>query len=345
MKKILSITLVALMLSLSFVVSASAVPTTKQEVKYATFSDDFQTMFYDGKPYSRANTDGLYYYEDIEYSEYDEYDESDVYSDSYAMVTYEVSLSDSQKNIIKSIRLYSYNSAGSEVIFDAEIYYKDGATLMVSYLLNDYLNEYNKLMNKEFDEFYVNFGWPEGNIVPISKELLSSQITKNFDYWEYSDSFFVEGSVKNGKLRYSYGEIRYINGDFYYYNPELNKEAEEYFNDDAYYDDFSHGYETEPKVTLNLITDKATKEVLDEALKKYYEDDMGYIYNDELLEGVSKVFLTIMFGVIPFGVFITFLVLAIKVKKKCYKKIYIAGSVLSIAEVLTFIVTAIYIFK
>lgn len=341
MKKILSITLAVLMLSLCFVISASAVSQPKQEIKYATFSEDFQKMFYNGNPYSRANTNGIYLYVEPILNE----SEGSYVVDSVTEVYFQGELSDEQKKTVDNVSVYSYDN--QEVIFDVEIYYKDGSILNVSYIRNDYLNEYNQLINKEFDEFYVDFTWPEGNIVPINKDALSSPITKEFDFYHwYDDCFYVEGSITNGKLRYSYGEIRYINGDYYYYNPELNKEAENYFNSDSYiYGEYSYSYESEPNVTLNKITDEATLAKLNEGLQKYYEDDMGYMYNDELLEGVSAVFLWILFGVIPFGIFLTFLVLAIKAKKKGYRKIYVTGSILSIAEVIVFIITSIYIFK
>lgn len=341
MKKILSIILIVTVLSLGFIVSVSAVLPPKQEIKYATFSDDFQKMFYNGNPYSRANTNGIYLYVEPILNE----SGGSYVVDNVAEVYFQGELSDEQKKTVDFVSIYSYDN--QEVIFDVEIYYKDGSNLNVSYIRNDYLNEYNQLINKEFDEFYVDFTWPEGNTVPINKDVLSSPITKEFDYYPwYDDCFYVEGSITDGKLRYSYGEIRYINGDFYYYNPELNKEVENYFNSDSYiYGEYSYSYESEPKITLNKITDEATLATLNEGLQKYYDDEMGYMYNDELLEGVSKVFLTILFAIIPFAAFVIFLVLAIKAKKKGYKKIYITGCILSVAEIATFIAAAIYLFK
>ena len=341
MKKILSIALAVLMLSLGLIVTASAVPPpvpSKEDVKLATFSEDFQNMFIEGTMYSRANTSNIYYYEPIVY---DEFEESYVYDDVDIGGLVETKLSNEQKKTVDDVGVYTYDSFGA--MYEVEIYYKDGSSLTASYLLVDLMKEYNRLINNDFDEFYVDFGWPEGNMVALNKDLLTSEQTREFDFWEYDDSFSVEGAVKGGSLRYYYGEIRYINKEYYFYDPKLNEEAEQYLNSDTFYDDYS--YEAEPNVTLSLITDPSTKAALDEALKKYYEDDMGYIYNDELLEGVSKVFLTILFGVIPFGAFITFLVFTIKAKKKTYKKIYLTGCIVSLAEVATFIATAIYLFK
>ena len=337
MKKILSIALAVLMLSLSLIVTASAVPPpapSKEDVKLATFSEDFQNMFIEGTMYTRANTSNIYYYEPI-VSE-----ESYIYDDVIDVGGLnKVKLSNEQKKTVDYVSVYTYDSFGA--MYEVEIYYKDGSSLTASYLLVDLMKEYNRLTNNDFDEFYVDFGWPEGNMVALNKDLLTSEQTREFDFWEYDDSFSVEGAVKGGSLRYYYGEIRYINKEYYFFDPIINKEVEDFLNSDAYI----YGNATEPKVKLSLITDPATKAALDEALKKYYEDDMGYIYNDELLEGVSKVFLTILFGVIPFGAFITFLVFTIKAKKKTYKKIYLTGCIVSLAEVATFIATAIYLFK
>ncbi len=347
MKKILSIALAVLMLSLSLIITASAVPPpapSKENVKLATFSEDFQNMFIDGTMYSRANTSNIYYYEPIIYNESEEiyiYDDV-IYDDVInADALVKVKLSSEQKKTVDYVSVYTYDSFGA--MYEVEIYYKDGSSLTASYLLIDLMKEYNRLINNDFDEFYVDFGWPEGNMVALNKEILTSAQTRKFDYWEYDDSFSVEGALEGGSLRYYYGEIRYINKEYYFYDPKLNEEAEQYINSDTFYDDYS--YEAEPDVTLSPITDPATKAALDEALKKYYEDDMGYIYNDELLEGVSKVFLTILFGIIPFAAFVAFLVFTIKAKKKTYRKIYLTGCIVSLVEVATFIVTAIYLFK
>ncbi len=338
MKKIISVTLVVLMLSLCFVVSASAVPQPEEEIKYATFSDDFTIMFLDGRPYSRVNLENIYVYEEpVDGEFYDKYSTDCSYIQPYS---FEVKLSENQAESVNNVNVYPYDSYNA--VCQVEIYYKDGALLTVSFLQNIYLKEYNKLIKYEYDEFFVNFNWPSDNIVPLTKDVLSSQTTTEFEYWQYNESFTVEGAITDGKLRHNFGEIRYINDEFYYYDPLKNKEAEEFFSNN---DEYSYEYETEPKVTLNLITDEATKEALEAALQKYYQDDFGYIYNDELLEGVSKVFLTILFGVIPFGALITFVVLTIKAKKKTYRKIYITGIIVSLAEIASFIAAAIYLFK
>ena len=336
MKKIISISLVILMLTLCFAVPSLAVY-EEEEPLIATFSEDYQTMFVDGNRYSRVNTSNITYYDPIIYG--DSYNEN-LYYEKITGNWVEAKLSNKQKETVEYISIYSYDS--SNVIYEVEIYYKDGANLTLSFLHNDYLGEYNRLCDYDFDEFYVNFMWPDGNSVAISKETLSGeQTTREFGEWDYNETFSVEGAIKDGSLRYIYGEIRHIDNEFYFYDPMLNKHVEAYYNSENYlYDD-----ESELTVKLSLITDPATKEALNAALQKYYQDDMGYIYNDELLEGVSKVFLVILFGIIPFGAFITFLVLFVKTKKKTYKKIFITGCIVSFAEIAAFITAAVYLFK
>lgn len=339
MKKILSITLAVLMLSLCFVVTVSADATpidTDTQVKIATFSEDFQNMFIDGTMYARANTTNIQYYETPVFNEYNE-EITDVIDEA---VIIDCKLSDEQKKTVDGVEVI-YNSS-TETIYEVQIYYKDGSRLFAKYLLVDLMNEYNKLINHEFEEYYVDFAWPVGNVVALNEKAIFNQQTRVFDLYESDDTFNVKCAVKGGSLRYSYGELIYIDKEFYFYDPELNPEAEEYKAKTKY----THDFESDkPKVKLGIITDTATKEALDEALQKYYKDDMGYMYNDELLEGVSKVFLTILFAVIPFGAFVAFLVFLIKAKKKTYKKIYLTGCILSLAEVAVFITTAIYLFK
>lgn len=170
MKKIISVTLAVLMLSLCFVVSASAVPQPEEEIKYATFSDDFTIMFLEGKPYSRVNLENIYVYEEpVDGEFYDKYSTDCSYIQPSS---FEVKLSEKQAESVNNVNVYPYDSYNA--VCQVEIYYKDGAVLSVSYLDNAYLKEYNQLTKNNFDEYYVDFAWPEGNTVAINKEVLSS---------------------------------------------------------------------------------------------------------------------------------------------------------------------------
>ncbi|MGN0526137.1 MAG: hypothetical protein ACI4IF_01765 [Acutalibacteraceae bacterium] len=358
MKKTISVILVALLLSFCLVLPAFAVegnnpPTfTKESIKEngpITFSEDFKNLYYCGYQYSIINGYELSYnYDYIEdYNElnYDEhYNElsidricvTGIYpqeksNDSEHSIFIDIELTEKQQNTVNYVDIYA-NSDG--LIFDVTVEYKDYTTVNATFLRDDYLSEYNALINGEAEEYTVEFSWPEDNTVVLPKSAITSNETIVINSYDFDDLFSVYCGIKNGTLKYSSGEIHLIDNDYYYVDSSANEGV--------------HGsgvLYTEETLKAVKITDPDAIEMLNTGLQKYYDDDLGYLYNDDLVESVSQAFLTILFALIPLIALAIFIVFAIKSKKKIYKKIYITASVLSFAEIISFIVTAYLLFK
>lgn len=350
MKKTISVILVVLLLSFCLVLPAFALDIAVDESKQSTlteesvkangpitFSEDFKKLYYCGNQYSLINGSGLEYEYDYIYDkDYNEiyivgiYPQKNSDNTEFSIII-DVELTEKQKNIVDNVYIES-NLDG--LIFDVTVEYKDYSSLNATFLRDDYLSEYNALINGDAEEYTVEFGWPDGNSVVLPKSAITSNETTTINSYDRDNFFWVYGKMKNGTLKYSSGEIHQIGKDYYYVDSSANEGA--YGSGELYIED-----------TLKAvkITDPDAIEMLNTGLQKYYDDDLGYLYNDDLVESVSQAFLTILFALIPLIALAIFIVFAIKSKKKIYKKIYITASVLSIAEIISFVVTAYLLFK
>lgn len=331
MKKIISVILVALLLSFCFVLPAFATGSSSAS-DYVTFSENFEKLYYQGKQYSLIDGSLVDYNYDNN-SLYGSEDPGIVYDydvESLNSPKIDVKLTPEQQKSVEEASVTPYNN---QQIFEVYIYFKNHMTTTATYLQDDYLDEYENLINGNIDEYSIRFLWPEGNTVKLSKEVFSSEETVESYWYEYDDSWPVCVRIDGLALEYTVGEIYLKDKEYYYLDYSINA----YCIDNNCFDN-----ET---VRLVKITDPDAVAELDEGLQKYYNDDMGYIYNDDLLDSVSKVFLTVIFGIIPLVAFVVFIMLAIKSKKKIYKKIFITASALSIAEIISFIATAYMLFK
>lgn len=323
MKKLSTIIIAVLIFSLCLAVTSFAAPPL-EEIKdnYAVFSEDFQKLYVNDIPYTRVNT------RDISYN----YIEGDLEDEDYSLWQYEtiVILSDTQKETVYSVDLAKYNKG---IIFDAAINYHDGSTLNVSYIKDKNLEEYYTLVNGEYSSLVVDFVFPEDNKIYIDKNLLHDSQTHTFDSIKLDVSEIQEIYAVSGdeNLGLHYGDLLVVGDDYYIYISE--EPGTTYWES------------TEEEITVYKVTNEETKQKLDDGMQRYYEDDYGYMYNDDLLEGVSAVFLIIVFGAVPLSIAVTFIGLAIKARKKTYKKIFTVVSILSLLEVISFILTALLIFK
>lgn len=346
MKKTISVILVALLLSFCLVLPAFAVegdnPSTLTEKSIKangpiTFSEDFKNLYYCGYQYSIINGSKLEYEYDYIYDKnYNELYIDGIYSqgkscDEEFSIIIDVELTEKQRNIVDNVYV-EFNADG--LILDVTVEYKDYTTVYATFLRDDYLSEYNTLINGDAEEYTVEFGWPKDNNVVLTKSAITSNGTTTAISYDFDDSFPVYGGIKNGTLKHSSGEFLLIDDVFYYVDSAAIEDI---------YD--SGGHSTEEKLKAVKITDSDAIEMLNTGLQKYYDDGLGYLYNDDLAESISRAFLTILFVLVPLIALATFIVLAVKSKKKIYKKIYITASVLSIAEIASFIATAFLLFK
>lgn len=344
MKKIISVISVILISVFCLGLTASAISVPETKGKIATISEDLQVIQSGKEKFYRINSNAIefdYVVDDEEYV-YDE--DTIVYEDKvqveYADEMYEFQLSENQKKTIENIEDCSF---GSEIFIDIIIYYKDGTSLSGLKFLNEkYLDEYNDLIENGSDTYLVDFIFPDNNFVNIPKAALFNSDNKTTINVE--DSFgeyyvYIENSSK--KFRIEQGSIFTYKDEFYYRDNKENGLKSEFV-------DGVHStiiYHKKSTVSVYKITDKNTINKLKEAQEKYYEDDFGFLFNGKLAESISKVLFVVIFGILPLAVLVLSIVICVRSGKKAYKKICITTSVLSVTEIISFIIAIVLLFK
>ena len=134
-----------------------------------TFSDRYENFYADGEQYTRINATviemDLDYYWIVE----EEYN-----SDYYLGTSIYIELSNQQKQEIKTVKLKSNKQ---RTIVEATLVYFDEVEMKIVYLKDDYLGEYNKIVNGETDTLTVNFTYPNNNKVVAQKNQLIGETT------------------------------------------------------------------------------------------------------------------------------------------------------------------------
>lgn len=336
MKKFIYVIITVLILSISLSVTSFAAGTEKntESFYFATFSDDFRTMYYKGYEYHQKNLKHFdtYIAKDISIDSY-EFDEAQasVFADSILSdtkyignVSYE--LSDSQKETVESVMI-----DGTDIIVYLTVNYKDGTAYSLDLLREDYTDDYNALSTGANDDYEIDFEWPEGNTVNTNKSKLtqnkSESISINqFDNFEY---YLVYLHSEDRYLSYTAGVVLSDDDKYYFIDNAEN-------NASAYVDIYEFMWMSSEKV-VHEITDEELLAEIKAAEEEYYADEYGYLENDKLANTISYFFLVLLFGVIPGIAFIVSLIFAI-IKKKTYRKLLFAVSFFTLAEIIVFII-------
>lgn len=332
MKKFIYVIITVLILSLCLGVTSFATGTTDVADDSAgsppvmTFSEDFQIMYYDGYEYYQKDL------RMVETGYSDAYDTGDFYIDDfYGLSNADYELTNTQKELVDNIYIDMFTTF-SDIATTVEITYKNGTCLTISYLREDYVDDYEKFLNGDFSEIEINFLWPERNVIKTNKNLLMTSKTKEIsteDFWYNSMDFAVYVATDDGALSYEIGQIVEITGTYYYL--DYNE------NNVTIHTDFMEEKDTQnDTVILREITDEALIAEIDTAMEAFYSDDYGYLYNDELANAISYFFLILLFGVVPGIVFLVTFIFAF-IKKGKYRKLLFTASFFTLAEIITFI--------
>ncbi len=322
MKRKLCIISITVLIMFCLCISSMAV-TVKPDV---SFNDDFTKLYYNGKTYSRVDASMLDY--DFDYDILDEVIEYDdgVYSDSYAIPGNEQEyniLSNPAHTFVDDISVYADIK---EVLFFADITYKDGAYLSCSYLRDDYIDDYNRIIIGDTETLTIDFMFPDGNTVICDSAKLKIGTPAKIQ-WNY-ESFCVYSYTKDNTLRAEVGQLFYENDNLYYFDyAKASISSEDFYN-----------YEYDEIISVTEITDEALKAEIEIAIQEYYNDDMGFVFNDDLSESISKIFYSVLFLLIPLVICIGSLILFIKSKKPIYKKIFATICVLSLLVIITTVI-------
>ncbi|MBR2634716.1 MAG: hypothetical protein IKD31_03950 [Clostridia bacterium] len=276
-----------------------------------SFSEDFKTL-YVGKDHS-----------------YSRFDASDLDLQFY---TYDmkVALSETQKQSVKSVQIEIHES---ERILRAHLVYRDGSTVIVSFLRDDCFEFYLSYLEGTNPLFCIDFRYPSENVVEAKRDqLLGEKKILNSAFLSTCEQFPVYACNEDGSLRFRSGVL--LIGD--------NVSQGSYFVD-LRGKDLSEGFY--PQLFENLeayrITDEALLAELEEAQRAYYDEDFGFFFDDEFTSLVSNVSLILMFGLIPLAILIVFFIAMLRSKVKAYRKIYTAIALISVSELIVFAVVSV----
>jgi len=284
--------------------------TTYAQKSSNTLSEDYQTMTVDGKNYSRFNASMLNL--DTSYS------------------NIKLALSKTQKEEIASIELESSKNIS---VISVDISFKDGSRLLIDFLRDDLIKEYNTLLNDTSQEYEIDFSWPSGNVVTTKgTSLLGEKIELGSDVLEWCTSFAVTASNNDESMFMTKGELISYEDNYYYVDF-----AECGVTNAAYFSLYEYD-----SLLVHKVTDKDLVKNLADAEKAFHEDDMGFLENDDFTESVSAVFLIAVFAVIPFIILIVCLIFTIR-SKAVYRKLWASICILSGAEIVVFALATAFI--
>lgn len=328
MKKILSVIFAFILIFSCFAVGAFAeddfnIFEAKQPI--ITFSENFNKMYVDNEPFSRFDASMLL--ADFGYSVLvDEEYNSDYYLGSSAYVDW----TDAQKETVSDI-IIDTNSVKN--MYRIELSFTDGSRLTVYFLQDTYFEEYNQIISGNAEYYSIDLVYPDGNIVSAEKSDLFGEtvVFDRSDLIELYDFYYVSVANKDNSISMFVGQVFSLNDEFYYLDY-----AENGF-------DYSDVYLGEvDECAVHKITDEALLAELQSAQQRYYEDDYGYLYDDDTTDTVSAVFLIFIFAVIPAVILVISLVKAIR-GKGIYQKIHATVAALCVAELAVFTIIAVII--
>ena len=298
--------IIALILAVFCLSSICVFAETAENVAYV--NEDFSTLTLNGERYETFDSATL---RTSEFSEF--------------KCTFD--LTDTQKETVE--RIYTQvNEKGN--IITAEYTFKNGSVLNAYYLHEDFLEEYNTVKSDDWNLCEIDFIYPDGNKLNITRDKLFGESYNLFMAEVDIGNWFDVSAVSKDN---SFSDTKGILIDTY----------EEYYYLDfktagITYSDFD--IESYANLSVYKITDPQFEEQIDNAIEEYYADDYGFLDDDKTTKKVSDIVLVIIFLILPFAVFVLFFVLALRSKTK-YKKFFRTIYILALILTLVFLILAI----
>lgn len=309
MKKILALILALFCISsVTAYATAPVVVETKidqtagisQDIVYTVdLEDELNGLFVNGEYYTLFNANN------IETDGFDEFQ-------------YAISMSDELKERTQDVDLYMSMDLA---VVSATYNFKDGTSLIAHYLKHSFVKEFDRLVSDNWEYGEIEFEYPYDNQLPINQEkLLGRQInlfTKEIGDKNYHE-FRVYATTDKCELKAEKGMLITSEDKYYYIDyAKAGLGDIEFFNIADY-----------AEILAFEITDENLCDEIEECIDDFYDDDYGFLDDDNFTDSVSKVLLTIVFLILPLGVFVLFLILAIRSKgyyKKLFRIIYISA--------------------
>jgi hypothetical protein len=241
-----------------------------------------------------------------------------------------VELSATQQESIDNVNILANESCS---LLEVEMAFKDGSLLTAYFMKEDAIDTYNKMVSAPDALYTVDFKYPNNNQVPGIKELYTANPVV-LDELEInrSDSYDVYINIQED-MRLLVGALL-ITDDHYYYVDFKEIGVTGLYNFNPYEFSALSAYE---------ITDTSLLEAIKTGETAYYNDDLGFFYDDNFTEAVAQLFLIIVFAVLPAIALILFLILAIRAKG-IYKKLFAIICGCSGVELILFTIIAIILY-
>ena len=273
----------------------------------ATISDDCQEIYWEGKTYLRFNTSRL--------------------STDYGH-NVEVELSKQQQKTIDRVDL-SGNEEMTMLLSD--IYYKDGSVLTAKFLREDYVERYESMLTEDAETYTIDFRFPKSNTLTTKgTALFGKKVTLTSKKLEWCDYFPVAVKSEDESITAYRGALIAIESDYYYVDFQETP-VESWDNFDPY---------SYTELSAYAISDTTLLANIESCIDNYYSEDFGFLFNDNLTKTISLIFLIIVFCIVPFAIFVVFLILAIR-SKTIYKKMFRWIYLLSFSELAVFAIVTV----
>ncbi len=307
-KKILAFIIAVFLITPCLKFNAAATITERDDNSTAcgiSLSEDYKTLYYNGKEYKRF---------DASMTEWS-------YENEFYGIKYD-------SDEIKSV---DFQISVNTVIITAEITLSDGSNISATYInADEYLTEHNVLTIYP-STYTVEFGYPNDNQIQLnSNQILGEKITFSGYDLSFYECFDVNAYATNNNFYIKKGIIL-LNDDTYYY---VDYGANDVTDPYDFYPE-SHEF-----LCANKITDAEAIAVLEEAYSLYNSDAIGILMGD-FSGKIGAVLFSLVFGLIPFAALIVFLILSLRAKLSTYKKMFRTIWILSLAEVVAFVITVI----
>ena len=224
----------------------------------ATISDNTQEIYWEQNTYLRFNT-------------------SELVTDYGHEV--EVVLSDQQRKTIDNVLLTRNDTM---TMLRADIYYKDGSVLTAEFLREDYVETYENLLKEDSGTYVIDFQFPKGNTLTVEKTaLFGEKATLTSKDLEWCNYFPVVMKSEDEIITTYHGALINIDSDYYYVDFK-ETQVESWYEFDPY------GY---TELSVYEISDAILLADIESCMEEYYSEDFGFLFNDNLSESISLIFL------------------------------------------------------
>lgn len=307
MKRTIALLVAVLFIFGTFPVSASQFkPTGDESVTismFAEFSDDYSKLVYDGVNYTQFNDNQM--------------------TGNIETTNVRVKLTAKQQEKLSSVEL---DVSNQNDIIHAYYSLKNGGHISFSYLKDEYIGSYNIAMQDNWETAKIDFIWPEGNLLTVNHQTLKQNKT-SLSIDDYSDCFDVYVPIGDRDFGISKGSLYTVDDEYYYVD----------YSDAGIIYDGGFDITEYPNLSAYKITDQLLCDDIKSAIEKNYGEELGFFDDDKFTKKVSDVFLVIIFAIIPFAIFLLFLILALRSKTR-YKKFFAWISIFSVSEFIIFVV-------